>query len=235
LNALGLLATACSAMAVYDLFGKRCPVPPVTDAAQGIAWAALVWVGAELAGGPRPLTWVAAAYGFGFTLLINGVHGGLRDLENDFANGARTTAIFLGVRPSPHGCPQIPRRAWVYCFALQLALLGLALAAAFAAFPSSQRVPLLVMVSGGGCLWLMSRVLRPELPGWHLLFRLHLAALLLPLLGVVLSPASARPAAFVLVVLFAPVLLLDSVHAMFAWASRRVRARAEAKPSEGRR
>jgi hypothetical protein len=40
------------------------------------------------------------AFSMGFTLLITGVHGGLRDLVNDLAHGRTNTSIFLGARPA---------------------------------------------------------------------------------------------------------------------------------------
>ncbi|MCG8454961.1 MAG: UbiA prenyltransferase family protein, partial [Holophagales bacterium] len=96
-------------MAVYDLWGKSCPVPPLTDLAQGLGWASLALYGAMAMGGPpNVLTWTAVAMGTGFILLINGVHGGLRDLSNDLDRGRRTTAIFFGSRPlPPEGAPSV--------------------------------------------------------------------------------------------------------------------------------
>jgi 4-hydroxybenzoate polyprenyltransferase len=99
--AFGALALAFALMAVYNLWGKRAPFPPLTDLAQGLGWAALLVYGAALAGPPAPLTAALAAFEVVFILLINGVHGPLRDLANDLRCGARTTAILLGARPLP--------------------------------------------------------------------------------------------------------------------------------------
>ena len=99
--AFGALALAFALMTVYNLWGKRAPFPPLTDLAQGLGWAALVVYGAALAGPPTPLTAALAAFEVVFILLINGVHGPLRDLANDLRCGARTTAILLGARPLP--------------------------------------------------------------------------------------------------------------------------------------
>ena len=48
---LGALLFAFLGLGVYDLWGKRCAWPLVTDAVQGVGWAALVFVGAARVGG----------------------------------------------------------------------------------------------------------------------------------------------------------------------------------------
>ena len=84
-------------MTIYNLYGKRCPVPMITDAAQGIGWGSLAIYGSLVsAGHVNALSFVAANFGFAFLFLINGVHGGLRDLGNDLALGCSTTAIYFG-------------------------------------------------------------------------------------------------------------------------------------------
>ena len=103
-------------MAAYNLWGKRCPVPPLTDLVQGIAWGSLaIYAAYVLGAAPVPMTWMVAAYAVGYTLFMNGVHGGLRDLVNDVGRGARTTAIFLGARPAPDGGdPHVPKAVAVF-------------------------------------------------------------------------------------------------------------------------
>jgi hypothetical protein len=88
-------------MTVYNLYGKRCPCPPLTDFAQGLGWASLaVYAALVLDPGRRSHDWLVvgavALFGVGFILLISGIHGGLRDLVNDRAHGRPTTARFLG-------------------------------------------------------------------------------------------------------------------------------------------
>jgi 4-hydroxybenzoate polyprenyltransferase len=84
-------------MTIYNLYGKRCPVPMLTDAAQGISWGSLVIYGSLTATGEvNSLSFVAASFGFAFLFLINGVHGGLRDLGNDLERECSTTAIYFG-------------------------------------------------------------------------------------------------------------------------------------------
>lgn len=114
-------------MAAYNLWGKRCPFPPLTDAVQGLAWASLTIYGAQAFGAqPNALTWTVAAYVIVLTLFFNGVHGSLRDLTNDLANHAKTTAIFLGARPDPRsGAPRVPLSLAVYASILLALLVAL--------------------------------------------------------------------------------------------------------------
>lgn len=115
-------------MAAYDLYGKRVPFPPLSDAVQGLAWAGLAAYGALAAGGAAtPRTGVLLALVFVYVLMINGVHGGLRDVANDRRGGARTTALFLGARDSASGTLSVPRRLVVYALTLQGLLLGISL------------------------------------------------------------------------------------------------------------
>jgi 4-hydroxybenzoate polyprenyltransferase len=87
-------------MGIYNLWGKRCPVPPVTDAFQGLAWGSLALYASHTLGGTsNAMTWFVVAYATTFTMFINGIHGSFRDLTTDMARGARTTAIWLGARP----------------------------------------------------------------------------------------------------------------------------------------
>lgn len=128
--ALAMLGLAFAAMALYDLYGKRCRWPLLTDAVQSIGWCALLGVGAWW-DGPVWATrtgWIAA-YVFFCVMLVQGVHGGLRDLANDQRGGARTTAIWLGARPAP-GAGIVLSHAMVgYAVVLQVALWVTGLAA----------------------------------------------------------------------------------------------------------
>ena len=111
-------------MTLYNLFGKRCPVPMITDAVQGISWSTLAVYGSLIAAGHvNVLTFIAAGFGFGFLFLINGIHGGLRDLRNDLGIGCETTAIFFGAKPDDeYGVRSTPAvRAYAF-FALAVYL-----------------------------------------------------------------------------------------------------------------
>src|SRR5262245_47882898 len=81
MRAHAMLATSFVLMGAYNVWGKRCPFPPLTDALQGLAWASLtLYAPFALGVDPTPLTWSVAAYVAVFTLFFNGIHGSLRDL-----------------------------------------------------------------------------------------------------------------------------------------------------------
>ncbi|MGQ0647341.1 MAG: UbiA family prenyltransferase [Gemmatimonadaceae bacterium] len=105
------LAVAVGCLAAYDVWGKRVATPIVTDAVQGTGWAGLLLVGVPgdlpLSGPPLAAAGIVLLY----VLLINGIVGPLRDLANDLARGARTTAILLGARPSGAGVRLSPTAA----------------------------------------------------------------------------------------------------------------------------
>jgi 4-hydroxybenzoate polyprenyltransferase len=144
------LALAFCAMGVYDLFGKRCRWPLATDAIQSAGWVALLGVGACAANQGWPVTsalaWLAG-YVFVCVMLVNGVHGALRDLANDRRHGARTTAISFGAQERPDGTARPSPALVAYACALQVALVGCALGAWQALAPASQRLPALAPVA----------------------------------------------------------------------------------------
>lgn len=121
------LMWAVVGMTIYNWWGKHCPLPPLTDLVQGSSWAALLLYGAAVVGMPTGQTWSAAGFIIVYILLVNGINGSLRDLANDFAFGARTTALWLGARPFPDGHFMIPNRLRVYALFWQLVLNSLAI------------------------------------------------------------------------------------------------------------
>ncbi len=215
--ALGMLGLAFAAMAVYDVYGKRCRWPLLTDAVQSIGWCALLGVGAWW-GGPRwaPLTGWIAAYVFFCVMLVQGVHGGLRDLANDQRGGARTTAVWLGARPGVATGIVLSRAMVGYAVLLQVALWVTALAAlAAAAAPARINlavtglpvVALLAAATGALLLAYRRRAARQRLiaaGAWNIVATLFvLPALVWPPLGAaeaaVLLSALALPIAAMLV------------------------------------
>ncbi len=121
------LAAAFGAMAIYNRWGKACPFPPLTDLVQALGWAALLRYGALTMGRAlTTLTCLLMVYETLLILMVNGVHGALRDLENDAARGARTTALFLGARME-EGRLRLSRALLLYIVTLQAALLALPL------------------------------------------------------------------------------------------------------------
>ena len=122
----GTLAAAFVTMGAYNLWGKRCRFPPITDAIQGISLGCLPVYGAQAFGmTPTALTWILAAYAAVYTVFINGIHGSFRDLANDLARGARTTAIVLGARPAPAGGRHVPPALSAYAWCILAALIAM--------------------------------------------------------------------------------------------------------------
>jgi 4-hydroxybenzoate polyprenyltransferase len=182
------LAAAYVLMGAYDVWGKRCPVPPVTDLVLGLGWGLLaVYAAQVLAGGPNALTWMVAAYSGGFMLFMNGIHGGLRDLDNDFAQGARTTAIFLGARPSGEDRdPFVPPAVGVFAAAVLTLLVAINIALVLRNDFGYTPRTLAATATGMAALNLIAvllhpKVVRPRRPTWDAAFRLQMYAILMSL------------------------------------------------------
>jgi 4-hydroxybenzoate polyprenyltransferase len=124
--ALLCLIWAALGMTLYNFWGKRSPLPPLTDLLQGSCWVAFLLFGAFVIGQPTPQTWMAAGFIVVYILLVNGINGSLRDLANDYPFGARTTAIWLGARPCYPDQLTIPTRLRIYAFFWQIILVLLA-------------------------------------------------------------------------------------------------------------
>lgn len=131
LPVLAWLALAFAAMTIYDVYGKRCRWPLATDAVQAVGWCALLLMGAWDANPCLPgATWWEAGYVFLCVMLVNGVHGSLRDLVNDQRCGTRTTALWFGACAGA-GNAVIPSRALtLHALVLQTGLVVCALGAA---------------------------------------------------------------------------------------------------------
>lgn len=133
------LAAAMLLLAAYNRWGKSCPFPPLTDLIQALGWATLIGYGAA-ATGHRDNRLVSLLSGYELLLImqVNGIHGALRDLANDYAQGARTTAIWLGARPHPDGGMSLPPAVAIYALSLQAALTLLPLVGVGSALPEAQ-------------------------------------------------------------------------------------------------
>ena len=126
LQAVLALVVALICMAIYDLWGKRNPFPPLTDLVQALSWGSLTLYGGWAAGGPTLLTFLLAAIFVVFILLMNGVFEGVIDIEEDSAAGLKTTAMTFGVRPGGTGeLPFLPVSLLVYCIVLEAILSAL--------------------------------------------------------------------------------------------------------------
>lgn len=182
LPAILVLLIGFAWMAIYDVWGKRCPIPPLTDLVQGLAWGSLALFAALALGHePNLLTWVATLHGVGFIFLINGVHGGLRDLDNDLARGRRTTASFFGARPGRAIGGSLRR----FAMTLQVAMIAVNLVPLLTnafEFAGLERLVVVVLVVGISlaCLVYMARVFHVTDPRWARDFRIHLGLLQVP-------------------------------------------------------
>lgn len=125
-RAVVCLAVSFALMAVYDLYGKRTGMPWVTDVVQGLGWAALLLCGAAVRGPWQPLTWVLFAFVTVYIVMANGVHGALRDLDNDARQGARSVAIVMGARIDGDGRLSMPASLAAYAWILHGVLIAIA-------------------------------------------------------------------------------------------------------------
>jgi 4-hydroxybenzoate polyprenyltransferase len=141
------LAVSFALMAVYDLFGKRTRVPWVTDVVQGLAWATLLLCGAAVRGPWEPLTWMLFVFVTVYIVMANGVHGALRDLENDARQGARSVAIAMGARIDGDSRLVMPRSMTTYAWTLHAALVVLAFVPAALGEPPMARAARVVTVA----------------------------------------------------------------------------------------
>ncbi len=124
------LTVACLCLAAYNRWGKCCPWPPFTDGVQALGWGALLAYGAAATGrADPPLLRFLLAYELVLILQVNGIHGALRDLANDAACGAQTTALWLGARPQAQGGFALTPTLVAYALGLQATLLLLPLRA----------------------------------------------------------------------------------------------------------
>lgn len=123
--ALVPLAGAVVLVGCYNLAGKAVPVPLVADAVEGAGGACLVLAGAALAGGATPATWWAAGFVLLYIMMVNGLHGAIRDVDNDQRAGARTTAVLAGVRIRDGRSVAVPGLVAGWGAVLQLGLGGL--------------------------------------------------------------------------------------------------------------
>jgi 4-hydroxybenzoate polyprenyltransferase len=218
-------------MGAYNLWGKRCRFPPLTDAIQGLAWASLaIYAAQALGAAPNALTWMVAAYIAGFTLLFNGVHGSLRDLGNDFASGARTTAIVLGARiDARRGVPQVPRALAVYASCVLIGLIAIQAAVLFRNDFGYGPVVWAGTALAVGALnvlivLLHPKVVHPRGSDWESAFRLHLFVVMMGLPAAFVPYAGAN-VLFTLIVLNALALVFfGSTPAIAAWAWSSMRA-----------
>jgi 4-hydroxybenzoate polyprenyltransferase len=131
----------------YDMLTKRSGWPVLHDLLLALGCAALLCYAAERTGGLTSRALLAAAYVAIFVVLVNGVHGGLRDLHNDNRHGGLTTAAALGARIDEQGGLVLSRRLVGYTWTLDVAMASVAVAAVISTpARGGERLPLTVGV-----------------------------------------------------------------------------------------
>ena len=185
--------------------------------------------GNVLGAGPNRLTWMVAAYGVGYMLFMNGVHGGLRDLANDLGHGAQTTAIFLGARPADNGDPYVPSAAGVFVSAALAVLLAINAALLvtndFGYGPATMAVTSVVVAALCALsVGLMPQVVKPAGPAWEMAFRLQMYVVLMSLPVAFLGAASAVAIVALGVLKAVSMAVLDSTAAIAHWVGAALRS-----------
>ena len=209
-GALPYLLGAIVGQGLYDLYGKRCHVPPLMEAAEAAAASLLVVYGAAASGSAtNSLVWLTAGAGAAFILLVNSFHGSLRDIEVELACNQRTTPIWLGCRGVQDRTVHISSAMSAYAGVWQVALIALSLAVIL---PSGSHDRSLLPVVGAGIAAVGNAVLlvllhRVRKPAWDVLMRLHVTILMLPIMLAFTPRLGLSKAGIILFVYFAPTLL----------------------------
>jgi 4-hydroxybenzoate polyprenyltransferase len=257
IGALAALLSSFALMLVYNRYGKRCPWPLVTDVAEGLSWA-LLSLAAMLAtsvhssdppSGFAVGSWSLAAYGALYILLINGIHGGLRDLETDVGAKMHTMASWLGARAIPQGSgkPAIVQstgRVAAFAYLVHTLLFGdvvfFVLRNWNAGFSSSSVAVFVLVTLGAMCIvsgWMLHLVVKMDEPRRDFWISMHLFVLLLPVIFVFVMAKDPCPAFKWAVgcTFFGPLLLQkDVIDGLIEIAYRRQR-REGAGPVRGRK
>jgi len=233
------LGLAFGLMWIYNLYGKLCRVPMVTDLVQALGWALLVFAGAlTRTDEGRPISLELAwercnllfVYGAAFIFLINGIHGGLRDLKNDLKHDRWTTARYLGATPNADDSVTSSWKVIAFAYAVHAVHIGSV--AAFlvreaglgGAFESGTELAVVALLCGlTFCisLWVLWRVVRIHQADRKPWLSWHLVLLLLPPI-IVFSGAKRPETVFKLVVVlsfFVPLILRgEYLGPFFEWA-----------------
>lgn len=230
--AFATLGASFGLMSIYNLWGKRFVFPLLTDVVQGVGWGTLALYGVAIVpGSPTRLTGLLFAFVVIFIMMINGVHGSLRDLKNDLNYGVRSTAILLGARPQGSDRLLIPNRLVIYTFILQALLIGLIMLPlvqnwfgyGIPAWRSATALNVLLAVLSSLFLIAATRSSGKE---WDMIFAgmLHMVILLSSLLALFVF-ALDRPMLVVIMLVFLGPLLTNSwlYSALWQWLGRMTR------------
>jgi 4-hydroxybenzoate polyprenyltransferase len=115
-----ILGASAFSIALYDLISKRFPLMDILVAV-GIFFFILYGASTQATNVSTitPIAWFVCILGSIQVLFMQIVAGGLKDIENDFIEGAKTTAIRLGVRMKD-GLLYVSRTFKVVSYGLQL-------------------------------------------------------------------------------------------------------------------
>jgi 4-hydroxybenzoate polyprenyltransferase len=231
-----MLGAAFVLMVVYNVWGKRCPVPPLTDLVQGLSWASFTLYGPLAIGGaPNALTWTLAAYAVVLTLSFNGVHGSLRDLTNDLMRGARTTAIFLGARPDPEqGVARVPAAMAVYASLVLAAVVAVSTIFVIRNDFGYEPLPWTVMAIGVSAVNLAAVALQPHMvrprpSTWDASWRLQLYLVTVNPILAFIGYAGANVTLLLAVLHFIALMLFGCTGAILRWMWWLVRSASPAR------
>jgi hypothetical protein len=157
-------------------------------------------------------------------LMANGVHGSVRDLENDFRCGVRSTAIMLGARPGAHQMVKISTALQRYAFLLNLLLVSIALGSlvtnqlgysrAAMLWTTSVEVVLSIL-----SLWILKLIARPEQNRGELNSSgmLHLLVVFMIMIVLFIPGMGAGLSALVLLLFLSPLLTHSWLYAGILW------------------
>src|SRR4051812_40231091 len=180
--ALPWLLGAVAGQGIYDIFGKRCPVPPLAEACEAAAAFCLVVYGAAATGLQlTPPVWPTAATGAGFILLVNAFHGCLRDIDVEIGCAQRTTPIWLGCLGTDAGSVHISKAMSAYSGLWQAVIIALPLyLATRLSTTDNDRAWFLVAAAGLANIMLFAALHYVRKPAWDAVMRLHVTMLMVP-------------------------------------------------------
>jgi 4-hydroxybenzoate polyprenyltransferase len=222
-----VLAAAVVLTVIYDLWGKRVRWPIATDIVLGLAFAAFVLYGAvATAHAANSLTAAVMIFEVVFILMVNGVHGALRDLENDLRHKATTTAALLGARACGSELRMTPMLS-AYATGLQVVLAVIAIVVGLRndlAYRKAAQVitVVAVMTLSAGSLRLLRLALASGKNRANLtaIGMLHLILAYSPMLALFFLHADHRLAAIVITAYLLPLFAHEWLYDSMRWISK---------------
>jgi 4-hydroxybenzoate polyprenyltransferase len=225
LPAYAALTASFICLGLYNLWGKRAAFPPLTDFVQGLGWGGRGVYGAYIAANYlSQASIVLLTYLVIMILMANGVHGSVRDLENDYRCGVRSTAIMLGARPAPHQMVIIPTPLQRYALALNLLLVGIILGPLVTNQLDYSRAATLwitglEVILSILSLWILKQIARPEQSRGELNSSgmLHLLVIFMLMIVLFIPGMGAGLSTLVLLIFLSPLLTHSWLYAGILW------------------